>query len=443
MGAIKRTLRTILYKFGVAGLAMIAGLFLVPRYLSVADNGIYKLVLVYFQLAATYLAGYGNYFNYGLNRLKIDRTTVIGVIMRIYLQIVIATGILLVIGALFSAYYPILIYALFAVLGIPFAVLFAYSTKLIQALNEIDWLNRLNTVQIFSFVIFALGLTFLRHFLPGISPYLLLLTFSAWLISYAIAAFAAVDTAQRVLGLRLRPAKHPDITPSIVAYGRKTSLQQLLTQFNLRGDVILVGLLAGTTATSLYAMAVTASEVLWHISSSISLLIYARVASEERSGSIELVLRTFRMTMILLLSAALLMLLTVPTLIHVALNGRYDRSIPAFQILILGTIAYGVTNLFTQFCTDQLGKVKFPLYMQIVSILTNALLCVILIPHIGFLGGAIASTSAYLIGFLLSVWYFLHQTHQKIRSLLSFSAADRALLRRLRTRSGSLHDAGK
>ncbi|MCI0183716.1 polysaccharide biosynthesis C-terminal domain-containing protein [Sulfoacidibacillus ferrooxidans] len=435
MGHIKRTLRTILYKFGVAGLAMISGLFLVPRYLSVHDNGIYKLVLVYFQLAATYLAGYGNYFNYGINRLKLDRAAVIGVIMRIFLQIAIAVGALAIVVALFATRNSVLIYVLFALVGIPLAVLFAYSTKLIQALNEIDWLNRLNTVQILTFVIFAIGLTIWRHVDPSISPYLLLLTFSAWLLSYIISATTAVTTARRVLGIRLRPSKHPDIKKSIITYGRKTSLQQLLTQFNLRGDVILVGILAGTTATSLYAMAVTASEVLWHISSSISLLIYARIASEERNGSIELVERTFRMTMILLISAATVMLFTVPPLIHFALSGRYDRSIPAFQILIVGTIVYGVTNLFTQFCTDQLGKVHFPLYMQLTSIATNTVLCLILIPRIGFLGGAIASTSAYFVGFFMSVAYFLRQTKRSARSLFLFSKADRALLQRLRTRA--------
>lgn len=443
MGTIKRTLRTILYKFGVAGLAMISGLFLVPRYLSVPDNGIYKLVIVYFQLSTYYLAGYGNYLNYGLNRLKLDQSVVIGVIIRIYLQIVAVVGILVAVSAFLAIRNPTMIYVIFALLCIPAAVLLAYSTKIIQTFNEIDWLNRLNTIQILTFVIFALILTIWHHFSPGISQYLLLLTFTAWLLSFAISAGAAVDTVRRVLGIRLRPKKHPEIAKSIIAYGRKNALQQLLTQFNLRGDVMIVGILAGTTATSLYAMAVTASEVLWHISSSISLLIYARIASEERKGSIELVERTFRMTLLLLITAATVMLFVVPPLIHFALNERYDGSIPAFRILIIGTIVYGATNLFTQFCTDQLGKVRFPIYMQLTSIAINVILCVVLIPRMGFLGGAIASTSAYFVGFVMSVIYFLRQTHHGVRSLLSFSEADRAFIRRLRTRSGSIHNTSK
>ena len=443
MNAVARTLRTIMYKFGVAGLAMVSGLFLVPRYLTVADNGIYKLVLVYAQLCATYLAGYGNFFNFGLNRQKLPREALVGIIMRLYALVAAAAAVLTVICLLLASERPVFGYVVFAVGTLPLAVLFGYTTKLVQALNEIDWLNRLNTIQALCFVVFAVTIMVGRHLDAAMTPYLLTLTLTGWFLSYLIAAITAYVVATRLSGVKLLPSKHPELSRQVFAYGRKTSLQQLLTQFNLRGDLILVGVLAGTTAASLYGMAVTASEVLWHISSSISLLIYARVAAEERGGSIALIERTFRFTLALLVAAAAFMMLVFPPLIHFVLNSRYDRSIPVFEVLLLGTIAYGTTALFSQFFTDQLGKVKFPLYMQAASIAANVLICLLLIPRVGIMGGALASSSAYVVSLTLCIIYFKQQTKQPLSSLFKVTRADRDLVRRLLPRPRSIHEGGK
>lgn len=443
MNAVARALRTIMYKFGVAGLVMVSGLFLVPRYLTVADNGIYKLVLVYAQLCATYLAGYGNFFNFGLNRKKLPREALVGVIMRLYVVVTLTSAALTAVCLLLTPSYPVLGYVVFAVATVPLAVLLGYTTKLVQALNEIDWLNRLNTIQALCFVAVAVTITVIRHFDAAVAPYLLTLTLGGWFFSYLIAAVIAYLAAARLSGVKLLPSKHPELSPQVFAYGRKTSLQQLLTQFNLRGDLILVGILAGATAASLYGMAVTASEVLWHISSSISLLIYARVAAEERSGSIALVERTFRFTLALLITAAAFMTLVIPPLIHYALNSRYDRSIPVFEVLLLGTIAYGTTALFSQFFTDQLGKVKFPLYMQTASIATNVLICFLLIPRIGIMGGALASSAAYFVSLALCVIYFKQQTKQPLSSLFKITRADRDLVRRLLPHSRRINEGSK
>ncbi|MHB1626974.1 MAG: MATE family efflux transporter [Bacilli bacterium] len=443
MNAVARTLRTILYKFGVAGLAMVSGLFLVPRYLTVADNGIYKLILVYAQLCATYLAGYGNFFNFGLNRRKLPREALVGVIMRLYVYVALAAGVLTVVCLLLAPGRPMFGYVVFAVGTVPLAVLFGYTTKLVQALNEIDWLNRLNTIQVLCFVVFAVAIMVARHFNAAVAPHLLTLTLGGWFLSYLIAAVTAYMVAARLSGVRLIPSKHPELRPQVFAYGRKTSLQQLLTQFNLRGDLILVGILAGATAASLYGMAVTASEVLWHISSSISLLIYARVAAEERSGSIALVERTFRFTLALLIVSAAFMLAVFPPLIHYALSGRYDRSIPVFEVLLPGTIAYGATALFSQFFTDQLGKVKFPLYMQAASIAANALICFLLIPRIGIMGGALASSAAYFVSLTLCIIYFRQQTKQPLSALFVVTRTDRDLVRRLLPHTRRIHEGGE
>lgn len=412
-------------------MVMISG-FLVPRYLSVPDNGIYKLTQLYFQLAYTYLSGYSFFYNYGLNRQGLDRRQLVAVIMRIYFWIAVGSGVLLVVSLFFMHVDSVFLYVAFAIATVPMAVLFTYGTKLIQALNEISWLNRLNMVQGLLFLIFAAMITILGRLQGFVHTHLLWLTMMAWFTSWVIAAVAAFIMAVRLSGVSLRPQRFPDIAKMVYPYGRRVSMQQLLTQFNLRGDLMLVGLLAGTAdqnlrAAGLYAVAVTASEVLWHISSSLSLLVYTRIAKEKRQDSIALTVRVFRFTLLMLIVAAIGLAIVFPPIIHFLLKGRYDEAIPAFYILLVGAIAYGTTQLFSQFFTDQLGKVRFPLYMQSASIATNVLVCVILIPRVYIYGGAIASSTAYFVGLGMNLWYFKRQTERKAWTLFVFDRDDLAL----------------
>ena len=413
-------------------MVMISG-FLVPRYLSVPDNGIYKLTQLYFQLAYTYLSGYSFFFNFGLNRKGLDRRQLVAVIMRIYFWIAVGSGVLFIASLFMIRVESVFVYVAFALATIPAAVLFTYATKLIQALNEISWLNRLNMVQGLMFLILALVLTFVGRGDGWVHLHLLWLTMVAWLVSWAMAAGFAFVSAVKLAGVSLRPQHFPEIAKMVYPYGQRVAFQQLLTQFNLRGDLMLVGLLAGTRlqdlrAAGLYAVAVTASEVLWHISSSLSLLVYTRIAKEERQHSTLLTARTFRFTLILLIVSALGLAVVFPPIIHFLLKGRYDEAIPAFYVLLIGAVAYGTTALFTQFFTDQLGKVKFPLYMQSASIVTNVILCVVLIPHVYIIGAAIASSAAYYVGLAMNLGYFKIQTGHKIRSLFVFGREDLALL---------------
>lgn len=444
MSAFLRTLRTISYKFGLALLAFASGA-LTARYLTVGNNGVYKMVTSTLVLGSTYLSGYGNFFNYGLNRLKRDRQAVIGELARLYRTVLIILAIASVVLIALVPVWPILRYGLIIAAFLPLTILYGYSSKLVQALNEIDWLNRLNMIQITVFLLLAIGITIIeRNRIFGLTASgILYLTIAALFLSWSFASFSSLTVAHRLARVAFRPTANPPVRAELFAYGRKTSLQNLLAQLNYRSDLLLVGLLSGTVATGLYGTAVTASEVLWHISSSISLMVYARVAREERGSATLLTERTFRYTFVILVVTALFLLAFFPTVMHLVFGPRYDRSIPAFRILLIGTVAFGATSLFVQYFTDQLGKVKFPLYMQTASVVANVLACFALIPQFGILGAAAASSIAYITALILCIAYFLRVSGGSFRGLWLFTKEDVELARRLWSHARGLHESGK
>lgn len=444
MGAFARTLRTVSYKFGLAVFAFGASV-LTARNLTVGDNGVYKMVTSALVLGSTYLSGYGNYFNYGLNRLQQDRRAVTGEIMRLYRAVAVSLWGAAALLWLLSAHAAGLEFAALVAAMLPLSVLYGYTSKLIQALNEIEWLNRLNMIQVATFLAASIALYAVRRAAPGAlsSGDVFLLTLGAFAASWILAALTAFAAARRLAAVPLWPRSEPTVRTQLFAYGKRTALQNLLAQLNYRSDLFLVGALNGTVAAGLYGTAVTASEVLWHVSSSIALVVYARVAREEKGGATALTERTFRYTLLVLVGAGTALMLFFPALMHLAFGPRYDRSIPPFRVLLAGTVAFGTTGLFIQYFTDQLGKVRFPLYMQSASAAANLAGCLILIPRYGIMGAAVSSTAAYVVAMILCIGYFAKVSGQPAAHLLRFTREDAELVRRLLPRLRGLHQGGK
>jgi len=443
MSAVLRIVRTIGYKLGVS-LLTILGASLVTHYLSsVSEFGIYSTIKNTLLFGSFYFIAFTRFFNYGMNRLKLDRQSTVGVAARFFMQISLALVPLTLIAVSLSGLSSFFVYATFVFGTLFFVLLFGFCANLLQAMNEIDWLNRVNVIQIASFsvliaIFYILARTHRFHVTDE-----LIWTLSLWLFSNILAALFTLLLTRRLAHVSIRPRRNDEIARGMFAYGKKVALQNVLTQVNYRGDAYMVILLAGTTAAGLYSPAVTSSEVLWQISTSVALIVYTRVAAHETARSIELTERTFRFTFWFLIVTAAAMYLLFSPLIHFIYGIRYAGSVPAFQVLLIGTTAYGMIGLLTQFFTDQMGKVTYPVYMQMTSIAVNLILCLLLIPHIGMLGGAIGSTAGYTVALIMSIVYFRRLTGRPLRHLFFFTADDRQLLMRLRPRARSVNEGGK
>ena len=442
MATLLRALRTMGYKLGFAALAFL-NTTVITRYLSVSDKGVYTALTIALLFLSTYVGGFGTFFNYGLNRLKHDRAAVVGVLARLFL---IALTVNLILFAAALALTPVIgdsPYAAFVLGSIPFVVFYGYASRLIQALNEIDWLNRLNMIQPGLLFAFALAIDLLDHLrVDAVTARLLPLTLAAWLLSNVLAAAAVYIAARRLAGVPFRPRRDAAIAKALWHYGHNVSLQNVLTQFNLRGDYYCVLFLLTTTAAGHYSIAIVGSEVLWNVSNSVSLMVYTRVAHHERAGSIALTERTFRLNFWLMVACGLFLAGVFSPLIPVVFTNRYTASVPAFQLLVIGATAYGAVGVLTQFFTDQLGKVKYPMYMQGASFALNILLCLILIPHWGIEGAALGSSAGYTLCLTASIFYYRRNTGRPFRNLFWFTPDDRALLHSLLTRGrGGLNES--
>ncbi|MCL6600799.1 MAG: polysaccharide biosynthesis C-terminal domain-containing protein, partial [Alicyclobacillus macrosporangiidus] len=102
---------------------------------------------------------------------------------------------------------------------------------------------------------------------------------------------------------------------------------------------------------------------------------------------------------------AIAMFVTFPWLILFAYPG-YGAAILPFFILLPGLVVKAASNIVIQYATNALGQPKTSIWMNGVSALVNAAACLILLPTLGMVGGAIASTLSYAISFVIYIVWF-------------------------------------
>ena len=218
------------------------------------------------------------------------------------------------------------------------------------------------------------------------------------------------------------------VTPAgaagMVAFGMQSGLADLISFFNYRVDVFVLGALRSTDEVGVYSVAVQVAEGLWFISSAIGVAIYARVGQLPREEAAELTARSMRHAIFIIFVLALGAVLVAGVLIPLAFGAEYDAAVTAFQLLTPGIVIFGLGRIFSTFFTNALGRPKVPLLIATTSLAVSVPLCFLLIPSLGMNGAAIATTISYSISMLLAIVLFSRETGIPPRQMLIVNGAD-------------------
>jgi len=99
-----------------------------------------------------------------------------------------------------------------------------------------------------------------------------------------------------------------------------------------------------------------------------------------------------------------------PFLIRILFGEEYLPGVAAFQVLLLGVLCFIVAIVNNNFISAT-GKPGVVTKIILIAATGNILLNALLIPHLGILGAAIATTGSYLFSLIASTSYILKQFH--------------------------------
>lgn len=166
-------------------------------------------------------------------------------------------------------------------------------------------------------------------------------------------------------------------------------------------DVVMLGIMATETAVGLYRVAIQVADGLGVVLFGISIVIaphLARLHTEGDWRTIQLILvNGHRIGAAALLVPVVLIAIFAAPLLHLIFGAAFVSADGAMAVLVLGKLAYATIG-FAGLALSMLGRPGMAATITAITVLLNVMLNLILIPHFGIVGAAIAtSTSAVLV----------------------------------------------
>jgi O-antigen/teichoic acid export membrane protein len=194
---------------------------------------------------------------------------------------------------------------------------------------------------------------------------------------------------------------------SAVSYGWKVHLSNILTFLNYRADIFLVMYFLGAAPTGIYVIAVQLSEKLWILSHAVSTVLFPRLAElrqdeEQRKALTSLIAR---MVLFATGGATLLLALIAGPLIAVLFGPAYSGARAALLWLLPGIVLLSLSRVLAADIAAR-GRPEINMYTAIVTVVVNIASNIVLLPILGIVGAAMATTLSYSLSTIAKVYFY-------------------------------------
>lgn len=225
-----------------------------------------------------------------------------------------------------------------------------------------------------------------------------------WLSGQAISTAIAFGYIFRRLGGFGRPDFA--LGRKMLSFGLKAHAGRIMLLGNYRVDQWILGAVAGSRELGLYSVAVAWAETLFYLPNALALVQRPDLVRATREAAARQAAVVFRIVTAVTAVMAVAIALLAPLLCVGVFGDEFEGSIDDLRVLILGCFGIGALKLFGNALTAQ----RRPLLESgaiAVAFVTIIALDFLLIPGLGGLGAAIASTVAYSAGGIAVTVLFL------------------------------------
>lgn len=245
----------------------------------------------------------------------------------------------------------------------------------------------------------------------------------AWSASQIGAATLSIFLLARNVPVTLQPVSH---LKQMIPFARQIGGTGLVSLLNYRADLLLVQMILGLSATGVYSVVVAIAEMLWFVSSSVTMAAYSRIGSQSDAESAAFVLRIVHLNILLLLLVSPLLFLSAYWAVPLFFGESYREGVIPLLILLPGVLLYGAASTISAFFTNRLGRPELCQRIALLSLIINVALSLVALPLMGISGGALASSVAYAGSIVFSLHQFSKHSGVSWRTILT---PDRECLR--------------
>jgi len=291
--------------------------------------------------------------------------------------------------------------------------------------------------------------TYFRHVLLGknkitvynllflVKPLLLLVSFTAawlifrltlltavvlWFISFVISEIIIPPfLIARLVPIRL--SFNPKFFKEAIKFGSKTYATGLVSFFNARVNIFIIGYLLGLADIGYYSVAVVIAGLLWRIPSATSLVLFPRVASASKLEANQISAKVCRNTLAIVLVASVGLILFGKFLLVMLYGSQYLPAIQPLYILLIGTFATSISQVLSNDLIGR-GRPEIGMYATSASLIATISLDFALIPQLRLPGAALAFTISQLFCAIVILYFFVRISGNSIRDTLIIKVSD-------------------
>jgi len=284
-----------------------------------------------------------------------------------------------------------------ALTGFPIALLTGYLSTILQGLQQIyqlNWIRLAGSITLFLFTVVTIAM-----------------------LGFGIYAAVAASIASTLVTLLLlarelkkhdasfRPQYNRSVMRNTLKFGVRGYVGNVLQFFNYRLDVFILNYFLGPASVGIYSVSVRLAELVWYFPNAVGFVIFPKAASSSQEEMKRFTPQVFRTTLIISLVLGAGIAIVGKPLIRLVYTDAFITAFLPLLVLLPGAILLGTAKVLTN---DIAGR-GFPQYNSISSGLSLVLTVVfdlLLIPKLGILGAALASSLSYLLTFCTAIFFY-------------------------------------
>ena len=229
---------------------------------------------------------------------------------------------------------------------------------------------------------------------------------TGWTISFAVAdvlCLALIGPRNINVATLLRPKWN--VLGDQIRYGAQGQVANLAQLFNSRLDQFLVAGFVSRAGVGYYTVAVGVAESVWWISSSVAMVLLPRLTSMEKDRAEELTPLICRNTLLVSIFGAIGLSAIAPFLVPLLFGSEFDEAVLPMILLMPGIIAASATRVLGTYFFSQ-GRIILNTYVTFIALGVTIALDFIFIPWLEVEGAAIASSIAYVVSLVATLYWY-------------------------------------
>lgn len=288
-------------------------------------------------------------------------------------------------------------------LVIPLSLVSQYGMSILQARLKMAAFNLMRSIIPIGYLIGTLALAAVGQ--------LVLLNIVVLHLALNVVVLAGTLAALSSAGIRPEFPIEIPLAKRLLKYGAKVQVGELSQIANLRLDQVLMAALLPAVYLGVYVAAVSAAGLVQLLSLAVRIVVMPNIVQREsiveRTAVLEAV---FRKYWLLSLVFAVGLATVLPWAIPLVFGASFQDAILPSEILVLGAVFIGAKDVLSA-GAQALGDPWLSSRADMIALVVTVVLLLILLPTLGLVGAAIATTTAYGTALLLMV-HGLRRTHR-------------------------------